>query len=160
MSGFGYAAAGGACKKSSGPSAVVPVIAQANYTIASGAGAAFTDLLAPLAADACAVDAGHVHLKGCYAVRFEITYVKNPNLCDADGNGCSDSAIVPVTTEVKTYDVPVGGVMALPGGLVKGIKVQTLDKFGGAPLANTSDQTVLWTSSYQPDACGCVKIPA
>lgn len=160
MSGFGFAAASGSCKKASGPRAVAPVIAQAKHVIEVGAGAAFVDLLAPIAADECAVDAGHVYLKGCHAVRFEITYLHDPNLCDADGDGCSDAAIVPMETKVEFYDVPVGGVMGLPGGLVKGIKVATLDEFGGALLANTSEQTVSWTSSYQPDACGCVKVPA
>ncbi len=160
MSGFGFAASGSACKKSSGPAAVVPVVSQKKVDIAVGAGSAFTDLLPALAAGDCAVAAGSVYLKGCYAVRFEITYVKNPNLCDADGDGCSDSAILPLTTEVLTYDVPVGGVMDLPVGLVKGIKIATLNEFGGALIANTAEQSVSWTSSYQPDSCGCVEIPA
>lgn len=155
---FTQLATGAGCKTSSGPKAIAPIVKQVKHEIAIGEGAAFVDLLAPLATGECAAAAGGVQNKGCNSIRLEITYLNDPNSCDADFDGCSDSALLPIETVVDTFDIPANSGVELYG-LVKGIKVATLDEFGGALTANTSAQTVLWNSAYQPDACGCVLIP-
>jgi hypothetical protein len=149
------------CGTSSGPKAIAPTINQKALTIAIGAGAAYADLLATIAAGSCAVDSGIVQNKGCSPIRLEIVYVNNPNLCDLDGNGCPDSTtVLPSTKVTKTFDVPANSAVALPAGLVVGVKVATLDVLGGALTANTAAQSIFWSSDFQPSACGCVVVPA
>lgn len=150
----------GAPKAAGGPKAIAPIINQVKHEIAVGAGAAYVDLLPAIAAGECAAAAGAVANKGCAAIRLELTYLNDPNACDADGDGCSDGVLAPITKVVVPFDIPANSAIDLPAGLLAGIKVATLDEFGGALTANTAAQTVLWNSAYQPDACGCVEVPA
>jgi hypothetical protein len=143
---------------SSAPKAIAPVVNQLKHEIAVGAGVAYVDLLAPIASGQCAAAAGSVQNKGCAAIRLEISYLNDPNACDSDQDGCSDSALLPLEVVVDTFDIPANSGIEL-FGLVKGIKVATLDEFGGVLTANTAIQTVLWNSAYQPDGCGCVLVP-
>jgi hypothetical protein len=151
---------GGSANASSGPRAVAPIINQKALTIAAAAGAAYQNLLAAIAAGSCAVDAGVIQNKGCNAIRLEIKYVDNPN-CDLDGDGCADSATaLPSTVETLTFDVPANSAVALPAGLIAGLRVATIDALGGALFANTAEQQVFWSSDFQPSSCGCVVVPA
>lgn len=150
----------GAVKDAAGAKAVAPIVSQVKHEIAEGDGAAYVDLLPAIAAGECGVAAGAVANKGCAAIRLELTYLNDPNGCDASGDGCSDSVLAPIELVVVEFDIPANSAIDLPGGLLAGIKVATLDEFGGALLANPAAQQVLWNSSYQPDFCGCVKVPA
>jgi hypothetical protein len=150
---------GGSCKTSTGPRATAPIINQKALTIAAGAGSAYQDLLATIATGSCAVDAGVIQNKGCSPIRLEIKYIDNPN-CDLDGDGCADSAAaLPSTVETLTFDVPSNSAVALPAGLIAGLKVATVDSLGGALFANTAEQQVFWSSDFQPSSCGCVLVP-
>jgi hypothetical protein len=143
---------------STGPKAVAPIIVQKKLEIAVAAGAAYQDLLPAIAAGECAIASGAVSNSGCAAIRLEISYLNDTN-CDLDNDGCSDSALLPLEVEVLEFDIPANSAIDLPAGMVKGIKVATLDEFGGDLTANTAVQKVLFNSNFQPNACGCVLVP-
>jgi hypothetical protein len=148
----------GGAAAGSGPKAVAPIVSQKSLTIAVAAGAAYADLLAAIAAGACAVDAGVLNNKGCAPVRAKITYLDGG--CDADGDGCADAGAATLTTVDIEVDIPANTAFPLPAGLVKRIQVATLDELGGALTANTAEQNLFWYSSMQPAGCACVAIPA
>lgn len=132
--------------------AVAPVVHQEKLAIAVGAGAAYQDLLAAIAAGSCAADAGQLSNKGCYAIRLAIDYVT--------GDDC-DECTTPDTLVLETIevDVPANASFPLPPGLVARIQVATIDA-DGAFIANTSEQNVTWYSAYAPACTGCVQVPA
>jgi hypothetical protein len=151
---------GASCGAATGTKAIAPTINQKALTIAIGAGAAYQDLLATIATGSCAVDAGVIQNKGCAPIRLEIVYVNNPNLCDANADGCADSStLLPLTKVTKTFDVPANSAVPVPAGLIAGLKAATLDVLGGALTANTAVQNVFWSSDFQASACGCTLVP-
>lgn len=146
----------GGAASGSGPKAVAPVVFQESLIIAVGAGATAQDLLPAIAAGSCAADAGVLNNRGCSAVRATVSYIDNGG--DCDGDGCSDSGAAALTIKDIPIDIPANSAFPLPAGLIKQIKVATIDALGGAPFANTSENSLFWYSSYQP-GCACVTIP-
>jgi hypothetical protein len=149
---------GGGAASGSGPKAVAPVVNQAPLTIAVGAGAAYQDLLAEIAAGTCAADAGQISNKGCLPLRVKLTYIDGG--ADCDGDGCPDDGAAGLTTVDIEVDVPANSSFPLPAGLVSQIQVATIDELGGALFANTAEQKLFWYSAYQPAGCACVAVPA
>ena len=148
----------GGAASGSGPKAVAPVVYQESLTIAVGTGATAKDLLPAIAAGECAADAGILHNKGCAPLRATVSYIDGG--CDADGDGCADAGAAALEIVDIEVDIPANSAFPLPAGLVKQIKVATLDELGGALTANTSEQKLFWYSSYQAAGCACVAIPA
>jgi hypothetical protein len=128
--------------------AVAPVVHQASLTMAVASGAAKQDLLEAIAAGECAAFGGQIVNKGCYDVLATISYL--------DGSDCS----VCTTEELSTVEIelviPANSVFPLPQGYHQQIEVQTLDS-AGAPIANTTEVSLKFFSSYQPQCGGCEK---
>jgi hypothetical protein len=128
--------------------AVAPVVHQASLTMAVASGAAKQDLLEAIAAGECAAFGGQVVNRGCYDVLATISYLEG-----SDCNSCTQDLLETVEVEVT---IPANSVFPLPQGYHQQIEVQTLDS-AGAPIANTTEVSLKFFSSYQPQCNGCEK---
>ena len=133
-----------------GVRAVAPVVHQSTLEIAVGAGAAAQDLLAAIASGSPAAAAGQVINTGCYDVELTIEYVT--------GADCDSCTVDTLTLEEITVVVPKNSAFPLPEGLVASIAAVTVDSTG-APVANTTVQTVKHYGSYAPGCGGAVLVP-
>lgn len=130
--------------------AVAPTVHQANKTIAVGAGAAYSDLLAAIASGSCAADAGQVVNAGCYDIEILATY-----LTGADCDACTVDALTTVDVSVI---IPANSAFPLPPGYVSRLQVRTLDS-AGAAIANTTEVKVRYYGAYAPGCGGCPLVP-
>lgn len=130
--------------------AVAPVVHQARKTIAIGAGAAYSDLLAALASGVCAADAGQIVNTGCYDLMVKASYLDGAD-CDA----CTVDTLAVV--EVELF-VPKNSAFPLPPGFIKQIQVKTVDSTG-ADVSNTTTVNVSYYGAYAPSCNGCVLVP-
>lgn len=130
-----------------------PIVHQSKATIAVGAGATPSDLLAVIVAGECAAYGGQIVNKGCNDVKATITYIDG-GACESGGCAGANSA------DYETLDVdviiPANSVFPLPLGFHQGIKVSTVD-VAGVAFANTSESKLDFYASYQPSCGGCVK---
>ncbi len=133
-----------------GVRAVAPVVHQSTLEIAVGAGAAAQDLLAAIASGQAAAASGQVVNTGCYDVELTIEYVT--------GADCDSCTVDTLTLEEITVVVPKNSAFPLPEGLVASIAAVTVDSTG-APVANTTVQTVKYYGSYAPGCGGAVLVP-
>lgn len=135
---------------SNGVRAVAPVVHQASLTVATGSGAAKQDLLEAIAAGECAADAGQVVNSGCYDVLLTVSYL--------DGGDCDSCTVDTLSVVEIPVTVPKNSAFPLPAGLIKQIQVQTVDS-AGAPISNTTAQTLNYYGSYAPGCGGCTLVP-
>lgn len=135
---------------SSAARAVAPTVHQAALTLAAGAGAAYSDLLAAIAAGSCAADAGQIVNTGCYDLEVLATY-----LTGADCDSCTVDALTTVDVSVV---VPANSAFPMPPGYVSRLQVRTLDS-AGAAIANTTEVKVRYYGAYAPGCGGCPLVP-
>jgi hypothetical protein len=128
--------------------AAAPVVHQASLTVAVASGAVKQDLLPAIAAGECAAFAGQIVNKGCYKVLATISYLDG-----SDCNSCTQDELEVVEVDVT---IPANSVFPLPQGYHQQIEVQTLDS-SGTPIANTTEVSLEFYSSYQPQCGGCEK---
>jgi hypothetical protein len=116
--------------------------------MAVASGAAKQDLLEAIAAGECAAFGGQIVNKGCYDILATVSYLQG-----SDCQVCTIDELSVIEVEVT---IPANSVFPLPQGYHQQIEVQTLDS-AGAPIANTTEVSLKFFSSYQPQCNGCEK---